>query len=437
MAEELPKRQPSDRTDAMAVVLRLRESGHIAYFAGGCVRDLLLGKTPKDYDVATDAPPNRVRELFRNSQSVGAAFGVVLVRTGGSVVEVATFRTDGKYLDGRHPSEVRFTTAEEDARRRDFTINGLFFDPVTDQVIDHVGGVADLNAKLLRAIGSPSDRFDEDSLRLLRAVRLSARLGFEIETATAQAIQTHAAQLRRISPERIGEELRMMLTTGTRSAAWLLLWRLQLTREIFRFLPVGTEPMPDASNFLFPRVAPGRLIPFGAALAFAAVCYQLKKGGREMDPRVLFDPPRVSASVHAMRKSLKISNDETEGMRQTLSGLTRLLNVTEPRVATMKRFLAGAEAKWSRALLDAIDAPPQFVARANWLREQLSRLELEDVAPPPLLDGDMLTSAGLTPGPQFRELLDAVYDAQLEGSVVNSEEALKLALLLASRSTDA
>ena len=150
MADDSQKRQPSDRDNALAIVRRLRDAGHVAYFAGGCVRDLLLGQTPKDYDVATDAPPDRVRELFRNSQAVGAAFGVILVRRGASVIEVATFRTDGIYVDGRHPSTVRFTTAEEDARRRDFTINGLFLDPITDKVIDHVGGLDDLKAKRVR-----------------------------------------------------------------------------------------------------------------------------------------------------------------------------------------------------------------------------------------------------------------------------------------------
>src|SRR5688572_27782573 len=206
-----PSDQPpeihSTRQDALAVVRALRDVGHVAYFAGGCVRDLLLGLEPKDYDVATDAPPDRVRKLFKRTQAVGQAFGVILVRIGRSQVEVATFRAEGKYLDGRRPSEVRFTTAEEDAKRRDFTINGLFLDPLTDQVIDYVGGQADLKAKVIRAIGNPDERFEEDHLRLLRAVRFAARFGFEIEPATDAAIPRHAGHLVRISPERVAEEL--------------------------------------------------------------------------------------------------------------------------------------------------------------------------------------------------------------------------------------
>src|SRR3954469_23233625 len=214
-------RPPSLREDAEAVLRRLREAGHVAYFAGGCVRDLLLGLEPKDWDVATDAPPQRVRELFSKTEAVGAAFGVILVRHGKSVVEVATFRSEGNYLDGRRPSEVRFTTAEEDARRRDFTINGLFLDPLAggppaEQVIDYVGGREDLRRGVLRAIGDPERRFAEDYLRLLRAVRFAARLGFPIPPATAAAVRRHAPRLAQIAPERVGDELRVMLPPPTR-----------------------------------------------------------------------------------------------------------------------------------------------------------------------------------------------------------------------------
>src|SRR6185312_6460529 len=189
--------QPRD--DAVVVLKRLRDAGYVAYFAGGCVRDLLLGIEPKDFDVATDAPPDRVRQIFRNAQAVGAAFGVILVRQGGSQIEVATFRAEAGYDDGRHPTVVRFTTAQNDAQRRDFTINGLFYDPVTEEVIDYVGGQEDIKARTVRAIGEAAARFDEDSLRLLRAVRFSARLGFKIDSTTAAAIKQHAPQLKRIS----------------------------------------------------------------------------------------------------------------------------------------------------------------------------------------------------------------------------------------------
>src|SRR4051794_6446387 len=228
---------PSRREDAEAVVRRLRDAGHVAYFAGGCVRDELLGLTPKDYDVATDAPPTRVRQLFNNTQAVGAAFGVILVRWKQSQIEVATFRAEGAYLDGRRPSEVTFTTAEQDARRRDFTINGLFHDPIERKVIDYVGGQADLRAKVLRAIGEPNHRFEEDHLRLLRAIRFAARFDLEIKGETAVAIAKHREQLKRISPERIAEELRLMLTPNTRKRAWQELWRFGMMPVIFRHLP--------------------------------------------------------------------------------------------------------------------------------------------------------------------------------------------------------
>jgi len=462
MADEFAKHVRSDRSDAVAIVRRLTDAGHVAYFAGGCVRDLLLGLVPKDYDVATDAPPDRVRELFRNTQAVGAAFGVILVRQGQSVVEVATFRSDGKYLDGRRPSKVHFTTAQEDAQRRDFTINGLFLDPIADRIIDQgsrledlrvrrlraigsaveqfdvidfVGGVEDLDAKRLRAIGSPAARFEEDSLRLLRAVRLSARLSFGIESATADAIRSHAPQLRRVSPERIAEELRMMLTPPTRVAAWELLWKLGLTPELFRFLHVEPSRKPDPTMFLFARLAPAESIPFGPALAAAAICYQLQLAAPASDVRHLFQTSQVNAAVGALRKSLKLSNEETDAMRLTLSGITPLLADPEPSVATMMRFLAGSEAAWSRALLQALDEAGYLRDRIRWLAERLSDLEKEDVAPPPLLDGEMLIAAGLTPGPIFRKLLDAVYDAQLEHRVKDKEEALAMAMRMAGEGT--
>src|SRR5258706_1624955 len=252
---------PSYREDALAVVHALRDAGHVAYFAGGCVRDALLGLEAKDYDVATDAVPVKVRSLFRNTRAVGQAFGVILVHIGQSVIEVATFRTDGKYLDGRRPSEVQFTTAEEDAKRRDFTINGLFLDPLTDQVIDYVGGQQDLKSRTLRAIGDATARFEEDHLRLLRAVRFAARFGLTIEPLTLGAIAKHAERLAGISPERVGEEVRLMLTAPTRSTAWKMLRDVNLAPVIFRFLPKLQRDARGAS--VLGAVAPGRPIAYG------------------------------------------------------------------------------------------------------------------------------------------------------------------------------
>ena len=206
------KRPPLPPQDAaMAVVRRLRDHGHTAYLAGGCVRDMLLGREASDYDVATDATPDKICSLFSRTRKVGVQFGVVLVRQGRHWIETATFRTDVNYEDGRRPERVEFTTAEEDARRRDFTVNGLFYDPLEDRVIDYVAGRRDLEDGVIRAIGEPAARFAEDHLRLLRAVRFATRLGFQIEPETARAIRSHAAKIERISPERIREELEKML----------------------------------------------------------------------------------------------------------------------------------------------------------------------------------------------------------------------------------
>jgi poly(A) polymerase len=418
----------SSRDDALAVARRLREAGHVAYFAGGCVRDTLLGLQPKDYDVATDAPPQRVRDLFRNSQAVGAAFGVILVRHGGSQIEVATFRSDGAYEDGRRPSEVRFTTAEEDAKRRDFTINGLFYDPVEDRVIDYVGGREDLENKVLRAIGDPNDRFAEDHLRLLRAVRFAARFDLAIEPRTDEAIARNATHLVRISPERIADELRAMLTGPARARAWPMLRRYALDGIMLRFLrpsaPVAHPEVQAGRGPVFERVLPGKPIPFGLALAAMVVDDAV---GRLKD---LAEWPDLSIrlAVKALRQALRISNEELAELEGTLYGLDLLLRHADPSVAMLKRFLARPTAPFSRALLAAL--PPELGAERAHVEKRLAELERTEYAPPPLITGDDLTAAGMQPGPAFKRVLDAVYDEQLEGRVTTKEQAMEVALRL-------
>jgi tRNA nucleotidyltransferase/poly(A) polymerase len=421
----------SSREDALQVVLRLRKSGHIAYFAGGCVRDSLLGHDAKDFDVATDAPPARVQQLFRNTQAVGAAFGVILVRLGGSQIEVATFRAEAGYDDGRHPTQVRFTTAEEDARRRDFTINGLFFDPIDEKVIDYVGGEADLKNRTIRAIGNPAERFAEDSLRLLRAVRFSARLGFEIEPATASAIRYHAPELARISPERIADELRRMLTPATRAAAWRMVWELKLIDVIFRFLKVDRRPRDLSKPMLFPQVSTDQPINFGLALASALICYRLQVEATLGDVRDLFSDAEVAHAGRAMRQALKISNEERDAMAETLSGLAPLLKDQPPRIAMMKRFLAMPTHAESIALLEALKSLGHCELRANELLPTLTELSHGEVAPPPFITGDDLTALGLKPSPLFKRILDEVYDAQLESRIDGKAAAIAMAQSLA------
>jgi tRNA nucleotidyltransferase/poly(A) polymerase len=390
------------------------------------VRDTLLGKTPKDWDVATDAPPNRIRQIFPDTQAVGAAFGVILVRQGKSVVEVATFRSDGEYADGRRPDSVHFTTAEEDAQRRDFTINGLFFDPIENRIIDFVGGQADLDARVLRAIGDSRKRFSEDHLRMLRAVRFASRYDFHIEPETARAITEAAPKLKRISPERIGDELRRMLTPISRKIAWPLLWELNLAREILRFLPRLPQAM-NASRSLFLKLAPDQEISFGVALAGTAICTQLLQDP-SFDVRVLLDRKEIHQSEHAMRQALRISNDESDEIKQTLEGAGLMLAETFPGLAARKRFMARPTAKLSRMLLDALAGCGQHADRIAEIQSKLKNLESIDCAPMPLITGDDLTAKGLNPGPIFKQILDSVYDAQLEGKISTREQAMEMAM---------
>ncbi len=423
---------PGAREDAIAVVRRLHDAGHVAYFAGGCVRDALLGLEPKDYVVATDAPPPRVRGLFPRTQAVGAAFGVIIVWQGDSQIEVATFRADLDYVDGRRPEGVVFTTAEEDAKRRDFTINGLFFDPLEQKVIDYVGGQADLKSRTLRAIGNPGERFAEDHLRLLRAVRFAARFGLTIDPATADAIRQHAEHLKCISPERIAEELRLMLTPPGRVSAWQVLWEFGLLQVILRFLPERSDrPDEDRSaKAIFPQLGPGTSVPFGLALAGVVLGYRLS-GTAARSAAALTTPAEAGRAVQACQKALKISNEEADQMAASLS-LSFLLADEPPSVARMKRFLSGRYAAEARSVLDALERSDfSLSSRIGWLKTQFAAFDETDVAPPPLITGDDLTAAGLVPGRVFKAALDATYDAQLEGRVSTREQALEMGLRIA------
>ncbi len=428
---QLRSKPPCSRDDALAVLQRLRTGGHVAYFAGGCVRDILLGLAPKDYDVATDAPPTRVRELFFNTQLVGAIFGVILVRQGSSVVEVATFRREGNYEDGRRPSEVHFTSAREDAQRRDFSINGLFLDPLTDEVIDFVGGREDLADRRLRAIGVPAERFAEDHLRLLRAVRFAARFDFTIEAATSIAILEHAPLLKRISPERIADELRLMLTPQTRLKAWEMLWQFKLGDVIYRTLSRGREETFSSSGGIFRHVAAEEKISFGLAIAAATVDV-LSQWEPVSDIRALFSKHTTRHMVQALRQSLKISNEESADMEESLEGVFMMLQDERPRLALKKRFLARPTALGSWALLRALSEAGYQRDRIAELEPELLELEQTAYAPLPFITGDDLVAAGLHPGPPFKRILDAVYDAQLEDQLSDRDAAMAMAMQLAA-----
>jgi tRNA nucleotidyltransferase/poly(A) polymerase len=402
-----PRSRADLRTAAVDVVRTLAEAGHEAYFAGGCVRDRLMGHDPTDYDVATDAKPADVSGFFRKAQRVGESFGVTIVRHRGHPIEVATFRTEGVYSDGRHPDSVSFSDAEHDARRRDFTINGLFEDPLDDnRIIDYVGGQADLEARVIRAIGDPQARLREDALRMLRAVRFAARFEFEIEADTADAVRASAGDLRGVSRERIGQELKWMLSHPNRALA---AWELQ-------YLGLDGAVLREAGVTVAPRRL-GRL-PTDAAYPTALAAWLLD---RDQDAPDLIDHARRWA------EALLLSNVDRDALyrileiHQTLAGSWPLLGV-----AGQKRLAARPEVEQALAVLKADDTQA-FVD----IRRKVLALAETDLAPPPLIDGEDLIGLGLTPGPIFKRVLDAVYDAQLEGGLSGKSEALRLAKAIA------
>ena len=417
----------SHRVDAVAVVQKLREAGYEAYFAGGCVRDELLGLHPQDYDVATSAPPMTVREIFPRTQAVGAAFGVILVRQRSSMIEVATFRTEFDYADGRRPSVVRFATAEEDAQRRDFTINGLFYDPIAKKVIDFVGGQADLGGRTLRAIGRAEERFNEDHLRLLRAVRFAARFGFAIEKNTAQAIRKHAPLLKRISPERIAEELRQMLTVSTRKEAWKLLWDFALIDTICRMLPPADGVDYDPGRCVFAALPEEETIPFGLALGAMCLSYRCQVMPKGTDIRGMLDHTQVLGLVRAMRQTLRISNEEADEMQGALEGTRLMLEEKPPRLARYKRLLAMPTAGSTLLLLAAMARLGLQRERIEAVLPRLKELQGTVVAPVPLISGDDLKTLGISPGPAYRCILEQVYDAQLEEQLSDKQAAMEMA----------
>ncbi|MDX2131133.1 MAG: CCA tRNA nucleotidyltransferase [Planctomycetota bacterium] len=421
-----PDQPPHARVAATSIVRTLRDAGHLAYFAGGCVRDELLDLAPSDYDVATDATPDRVSALFPRSGEVGKSFGVVIVRLFGEVVEVATFRTDDSYSDRRRPDAVRFSTPEDDAQRRDYTVNALFLDPFGvpmagiraprygGAVIDYVGGMRDLDARVLRAVGDPHARLDEDHLRALRGARLAARLGFDIEPATAAAIRAHASQLAGVSRERIGDEVRRILLHPTRARGVALLQELALEPSVL-------EAPPQAPGTALAAPTPGALprlaaLPPDASVGLCLAAWALDRHA---------DPSRVPSAdlVRDWRRALCLSNDERDEVADTLR-LLAVLRTDWDAMGVAPRKRAAASAAFGGALtLLAVESPSLGAAR----RADLAALAASGIAPPPLLGGDDLIALGARPGPAFRGVLDSVYDAQLEGRVATAAQARDLA----------
>lgn len=441
------------REMAERICATLRQHGHQAYFVGGCVRDLELGREPADYDVCTDARPERVQELFPRSLTVGAKFGVILVleeglqvdsaQQSGAQVEVATFRSDVGYSDGRHPDQVIYSdTPQEDVRRRDFTINGLLMDPATGEVLDFVGGRADLRAGIVRAIGDARLRFAEDKLRMMRAVRFAARFGFRIEPETMAAAQSLAAQITQVSAERIRDELTKLLTEGAARRSFELLEETGLLAvvlpDIARMKGVEQPPQfhPEGDVWIHERMMLENLQPHcSPTLAWGVLLHDVGKPptfapAAGPGTRIRFNGhEEVGARMaeHICR-AMRFSNDDTEQIEALVANHMRFKDVHKMRAATLKRFvrLPRFEEHMELHRLDCLASHGSLDAY-NFVQRFLVETPPENVYPPKLITGDDLKGMGLVPGPRFREILMAVEEAQLDGRLLDRESALQFA----------
>jgi poly(A) polymerase len=447
------------------IVQTLRQRGYQAFLVGGCVRDLLLGREPKDYDVATNATPEQVMTIFPETYAVGAQFGVVLVpmaeplaerdvasnvstqdsdrvdlgaSTHAHAVEVATFRSDVGYSDGRHPDEVRFSQdPREDVARRDFTINGMLLDPVRGEVLDFVGGRKDLEAKIVRAIGDPERRFAEDKLRMLRAVRFAARFEYAIEPGTFAAIQKLAGEIRAVSRERVRDELTRMLTEGHARRAFLLLDESGLLREVLPEISamkgVQQPPQfhPEGDVFVHTLLLLDNLPdPCPPALAWGALLHDVGKPPtfRVAPDRIRFDG-HVEVGVKMAEeicKRLRFSGDDVEQVLALVDHHMRFGQATRMNESTLKKFLRMPRFDQHLALHRADSlASHGKLSTYEFVKEKLAAIPPEKMRPVPLVSGDDLIAAGHVPGPKFREILEAVEDAQLEGRLGSKESALE------------
>jgi len=439
---------------AAEIIETLRRHGHQAYLVGGCVRDLLLWREPADYDVATDAVPTEVMEIFSDSYDVGARFGVILVplpkdkkdkiesgATGPShdVVEVATFRSDMGYSDGRHPDQVRFSrSAREDVERRDFTINGLLLDPRTNEVLDFVDGRNDLRARVIRTIGKPAERFREDKLRMLRAVRFAARFQFTIETGTLQAIQRLASEIHQVSRERVRDELTKMLTEGRARGAFLRLDQTGLLREVLPEIAAmkGVEQSPqfhpEGDVFVHTLLLLDKLpTPCPPTLAWGALLHDVGKPPtfRMAADRIRFDE-HVEVGVRMageICRRLRFSNDDTEQILALVANHMRFSDAARMKDSTFKKFVRMPHFD-EHLELHRMDCQASHgdLTLYQFTRDKMSSMPPEAIRPAPLITGEDLIAAGHKPGPRFKEILAAVEDAQLEGRLETKAQAMEL-----------
>lgn len=429
-------RREATRTIAEGIARELRSRGHTAYFAGGCVRDLLMNVKPKDYDIATTAVPDTIETIFPKCIPVGKKFGVMIVVLEGAQFEVATFRTEGGYQDARHPTQVSFTGPEEDARRRDFTVNGLFFDPVTKKVIDYVGGRRDIRDKRIRSIGDPRERFGEDHLRLLRAVRFAANLGFKIEPKTWAAVQTLAPQVRTVSQERIRDELVKMFTRPHAGRALALLSESgllgQILPEVEQMKGVQQQPEfhPEGDVFRHTRLLLDQLVSPAPTLALGALFHDVGK-----PPTFACEDGRIHFYNHAqigaemtreIMSRLRFSNKEIETVAASVANHMKFADVKKMRLGKLKRFTM-MENFAEELELHRIDCRASHgkLDLYRFLKKKVKEFEREAQAPKRVLNGHDLIAAGLAPGPVMKEILEEAYTLQLEGKIRTRAEALE------------
>jgi poly(A) polymerase len=422
---------------AREIAKRLRERGHVAYFAGGCVRDMVRGIAPKDFDIATDATPEVVQKIFSRTYAVGAHFGVVVVVESGLNFEVATFRSDGAYLDHRHPVDVRFSSPEEDAKRRDFTINGMFFDPEKNEVIDFVGGRTDIDARIIRAIGEPRERFGEDRLRLLRAIRFATVLDYKIDNQTWMALVERAPAINEISAERIRDELVKIFLSANRVRGWDLLDESGLVGAILPELEAMKGCLqpeqfhPEGDVFQHTRLML-ELLPekVSAPLVFAVLLHDVAKpvtATVDETGRIRFNEhDRIGATMtESIMERLRFSRAEIDAAVEMVRQHMVFKDVPKMRVAKLKRFMARPTFE-EELELHRVDCASshQMMDNYEFLLRKREEFANEPIIPPPLVRGDDLIALGMKPGPKFGEILEAVETRQLEGTLKDRQQAL-------------
>ena len=439
MSDNHEKSVDDKRKKAEEIVLRLKKAGHEAYFVGGCVRDFVMGLAPDDYDIVTSALPDQVVALFKRTVAIGAKFGVIAVIVEGHPYEVATFRSDDIYIDGRRPSSVHFTCAKEDVFRRDFTVNGLLMDPVTGEITDYVYGLADIQKKIIRTIGDPDQRFQEDHLRMLRAIRFTANLNFNLDSSTQEAIAKNVAAIKSISVERLQDELTKLLTRGGAHRGMELMAQTGMLREILPEVAAmqGVEQPPrfhpegdvwQHTLMMFDILAGDKISRVSPVLAWGALLHDVGKPvSRSEDENGVHFYGHVQQGekiADEIMQRLKFSRAQRETVLNLILQHMIFMNVQKMRPARLKRFLREPDFDLHLELhrLDCL-ASHGMLDNYEFCRNQLQNMAVEELHPPRLLNGDDLIALGFTPGKTIGEILRTLEDEQMEGRISTRDEA--------------